>query len=129
MSVQEKIARLSAFIRENPAFANVPFMIIAGRPVTPTEALAMLQAGRNVEEIMAGLARLGLDLPWELCEEFYRRLVAARPEIKIYALGFVPEMSLSEALEHVRARDEVGRQLTEVYAKMLSFMRERIDYA
>jgi hypothetical protein len=128
MSVQDKIARLAKFIHENPAFSSVPFMIVDGRPITPSEALAMLQTGRNVEEIMAGLSRIGLDLPWELCEEFYRRLVAARPEIKIYAIqSYVPAMSLEEALEHVRARDAVGETLVRIYNGLLTFIRERVD--
>ena len=128
MSVQDKIARLSSFLRENPAFANVPFLSVAGKPVTPAEALAMLQASRNVGEIMAGLAKLGLDLPWELCEEFYRRLAAARPELKILALQpYVPAMSPAEALEHIRARDAVGESLAKAYAGLLNFMRARVD--
>jgi hypothetical protein len=126
MSVQEKIARLSAFIKENPALANVPFMTVAGRPVSPAEALAMLQSGRNIHEVVMGLSRLGIDPEWELVEEFYRRLAAARPDVKIYGLGFLPPMSPMEALQHIRARDEIGRQLLEMYSRMLAYMRERM---
>jgi hypothetical protein len=128
VSVEEKIARLSDFISRNPAFSTVPFMMVAGKPITPTEALAMLQTGRNVEEIMAGLAKLGLDLPWELTEEFYRRLAAARPELKIYALQpYVPAMSPAEALQHVRDRDAVGESLARAYSGLLNFIRLRVD--
>jgi hypothetical protein len=127
MSVQEKVSRLSAFIGRNPAFANVPFMMVAGRLITPSEALNMLRSGLNVNEIMMGLSKLGLDLPWELCEEYYRRLAAARPEVKLYGLGFIPPMSPMECLEHIRARDEVGRRLVQAYAELLAFMRERVD--
>jgi len=128
MSVQEKIERLRRFCQENPALAQVPFMIVAGRPITPLEALRMLQAGQYVSEIMAGLARLGLDLPWQLCEEFYRRLAAARPELRIYALqAYVPAMSPAEALEHVRARDAVGESLAMMYSRLLNFIRARVD--
>ena len=129
MSVEEKIQRLARFISENRAFSNVPFMIAAGRPVTPVEALALLQAGRNVEEIMGGLARLGLDLPWELAEEFYRRISAAYPEApKIYALQqYVPAMTPAEAHQHVKARDAVGETLVKAYASLLDFMRLRVN--
>jgi hypothetical protein len=129
VSVEEKIRRLTDFLRANPAFANVPFLIIAGKPVTPTQALDMLQTGRNVEEIMTGLTKLGLDLPWELTEEFYRRLSAAFPEApKIYALQqYVPAMTPTEAYEHVRAKDAVGESLVKMYANLLSFMRLRVD--
>jgi hypothetical protein len=104
-------------------------MMVAGKPVTPTEALTMLQTGRNVEEIMAGLAKLGLDLPWELTEEFYRRLSAAYPEApKIYALQqYVPAMTPTEAYEHVKAKDSVGETLVRSYARLLEFMRLRVD--
>jgi hypothetical protein len=124
---EEKIRRLESFIQTNPALANVPALIVAGKPTTLREALADLRAGRNVEEIMAGLATLGLDLPWELCQEFYRRLAAARPELKIVTLGFIPPMSPAEALSHVEARDDVGRMLVESYASLLSFIRARVD--
>jgi hypothetical protein len=129
VSVEEKIRRLTDFLRANPAFANVPFLIIAGKPVTPTQALDMLQTGRNVEEIMTGLTKLGLDLPWELTEEFYRRLSAAFPEApKIYALQqYVPAMTPTEAYEHVREKDAVGESLVKMYANLLSFMRLRVD--
>jgi hypothetical protein len=129
MSVEEKIRRLTDFLRTNPAFVNVPFMMVAGKPVTPTEALTMLQTGRNVEEIMGGLTKLGLDVPWELTEEFYRRLSAAFPEApKIYALQqYVPAMTPTEAYEHVKARDPVGETLVRSYARLLEFMRLRVD--
>jgi hypothetical protein len=104
-------------------------MMVAGKPTTPTEALTMLQTGRNVEEIMGGLTRLGLDVPWELTEEFYRRLSAAFPEApKIYALQqYVPAMTPTEAYEHVKARDPVGETLVRSYARLLEFMRLRVD--
>lgn len=129
MSVEEKKARLGRFIAENRAFVNVPFLMVAGRPVTPAEALAMLQARRNVEEIMAGLARLGLDLPWQLAEEFYRRVSAAYPEApKIYALEqYVPAMTPTEAYQHVKTRDAVGETLVRTYARMLEFIRVRVN--
>jgi len=129
VSVEEKIRRLTDFLRANPAFSAVPFMMVAGKPITPTEALTMLQTGRNVEEIMSGLTRLGLDVPWELTEEFYRRLSAAFPEApKIYALQqYVPAMTPTEAYEHVKARDPVGETLVRSYARLLEFMRLRVD--
>jgi hypothetical protein len=129
MSVEEKTRRLADFIRSNPAFSNVPFMIVAGKPITPLEALTMLQTGRNVQEIMSGLAKLGLDPQWELVEEFYRRLAAARPELKIYMLQpYVPAMSPTEALQHIQARDQIGEKLMQMYSNLLSFMRARVDW-
>jgi len=130
--LNEKIARLERFIIENRALADVPFMIVAGRAITPREALTFLREGRYTTEIMEGLARLGLDPEaeevWQLAEEFYRRLVAVAPERpRIYMIGYVPAMSPAEALEHVRARDDVGRIIVQSYVGMLRFMRERVD--
>lgn len=129
MSVEEKISRLEAFITANPAFSQVPFMIVAGKPITPSEALDLLRAGRYTSEIMAGLAKLGLDIPWILAEEFYRRISAAYPEApKIYALAeYVPAMTPSEAYEHVKAKDAVGETVVKAYSRMLGFMRERVN--
>jgi hypothetical protein len=129
VAVEEKKARLADFLRGNPAFANVPFMTVAGKPITPTEALAMLQAGLNVDEIMVGLRQLGLDLPWQLAEEFYRRLSAAYPEApKIYALQqYVPAMTPTEAYQHIKARDAVGETMVRSYSRLLEFMRLRVD--
>jgi len=76
---------------------------------------------------MSGLATLGLDVPWELCQEFYRRLTAARPEVRLATLMFIPPLSPAEALSHVEARDEVGSELVKAYASMLSFIRARVD--
>jgi hypothetical protein len=127
MSVQEKISRLEAYIRDNPAFSSVPFMSVAGKPITPSEALSLLRAGQHVSEITAGLEKIGVDPPdqtWELAEEFYRRLAAVSPDYpKIYALSsYIPAMSPKEALEHIRAKDSIGEQLVKLYSGMLDFM-------
>lgn len=128
MSVQDKISSLERFISENPAFQNVPAFTVAGRPTTPREALNYLRAGTYVSEVLQGLRSLGLDPPvWNLCEEFYRRLAAARPDRPIIAgLGFVAPMSPTVALDHVRTRDNIGKSLVDAYAGMLAFMRTRV---
>jgi hypothetical protein len=126
MAVQEKAARLERFLAEAPSFRGVPFAVVAGRAITLEEALDMLRRGEGVPEVLAALSKAGLDLPWAECEAFYQRLAAARPELKIYGLPYVPAMSPSEALEHVRARDEVGESLAKMYANLLNFMRERM---
>lgn len=128
MAVTEKISRLDQFIRNNPALADVPSMFVAGRPTTPREALNYLQAGTSVAEVLQGLRSLGLDPPmWQLCAEFYRRVAAARPELKIMSLRFVPPMSPSEALAHIEDRDDIGRRLVDTYSELLAFMKTRIQ--
>lgn len=126
MSVEEKISMLERFVAENPALADIPAMIVAGRPTTPREALNYLRTGTYVNEVLSGLRALGIDDPWVLCQEFYRRLAAARPELKIMSLGFVPSMSPGEALSHVEARDDVGKSLVETYIGLLSFIKIRV---
>jgi len=126
LSIEEKIRRLQSFVQTNPALGNVPFIIVAGRPTTPSEALASLRARQYTNEIMAEFAKLGFDPPaWELCQDFYRRLAAASPTLKIATLGFVPPISPAEALVHVQARDEVGTWLVKAYGDLLSFMALR----
>lgn len=126
MAVAQKIRSLERFVAENPALADVPALTVAGRPTTPREALNYLRAGRYVSEVISELAALGLSPPpWELAEEFYRRLAAAR--VKIVTLGFIPPISPAEALRHVQARDETGRMIVQSYAKLLDFMKVRMQ--
>lgn len=128
MSVEEKISMLEKFVTENPALANVPAMFITGKATTPREALTYLRAGNYVSEVMSSLKTLGLDAPpWELCQEFYRRLAAARPELKIVSLGFVPPISPAEALSHIEAKDDTGKWLVESYAGLLNYMKMRVN--
>jgi hypothetical protein len=130
VSVEEKIRMLERFLEANPGLASVPALMVGGRPATLSEALSMLRAGLDTDEILKSLQSIGLDGEevWALAEEFWSRIVAARPDIRIYALqGYVPVMSPAEALEHIRARDEVGARLVQMYANMLSFIRERVD--
>ena len=132
MSLADKVIRLRRFLSENPAFAGVPIAIIGGRPVTIREAVEMLERGENVQEIIQALNRLGLDPDeeevWRLAEKFWESVAAARPDIRIYMLGgLVPAMSPTEALEHIRNRDETGRALVKAYESMLRFVRMRMS--
>jgi len=132
VSVELKISRLERFVSANPALADVPFMVIEGRSLTPREALSYLKAGRYVDQIIEGLAKLGIDppeeeLPWELAEEFWKRYAAAR-QPGIYALvGYLPSMTPQEAYEHIKARDQVGQTLVKAYDSLLKFMRARME--
>jgi DNA-binding NarL/FixJ family response regulator len=131
MSHVAKIVKLRRFLSENPAFAGVPVAIIGGRPVTLREAVEMLERGENVSEIIQALNKLGLNPDeeelWILAEKFWESVAAARPDIRIYMLGgLVPAMSPAEALEHIRARDEVGKVLVKAYKSMLAFIRARM---
>jgi hypothetical protein len=131
MSLADKIVKLRRFLVENPVFAGVPVAIIGGRPVTLREVVEMLERGEKVYEVIQALNRLGLDPNeeelWILAEKFWESVAAARPDIRVYVLGgLVPAMSPAEALEHIRARDEVGKMLVKSYISMLRFARSRI---
>ena len=132
MSLEQKINRLERFVEMNPALADVPFVLIEGRSVTPREALSYLRAGRYVSQIIEGLARLGIDppeeeLPWELAEEFWKRYAAAT-QPRIYALaGYLPSITPQEAYEHIKARDQIGRTLVKAYNSLLKFMKARME--
>jgi len=128
MSLLDKIRRLEDFLRSNPGLAGVPVFLVNGRPVSLSEALAMLRSNVNVPEVLSGLQSLGLDgeETWILAEEFWRRVASARPDISIMMLQpYVPAMSPMEALQHIRARDEIGARLVQMYANMVNFIRAR----
>lgn len=123
-----QIQKLRRFIAANRALADVPFGTVGGRPVTPREALAMLQRGEAVAEVVAAMRTAGLDPPqqdWMLVEDYYRRLLALPgPKPKIYIIG--QEMTLEEALTHVRRRDAKGEELLRSYQALTREMARRM---
>ena len=126
MSV-EKINKLKRFVVTNPALAGVPFGIVRGIPITPRQALAMLQRGEAVSEITAAMATAGLDPPedWELAEAYYKKLLQLPgPHPKIYVIG--QEMTLEEALTHIRLRDAKGQELLRGYQSLQREMARRL---
>jgi hypothetical protein len=129
MSLAEKVYRLKRFISENPSLANIPVAVVGGMAITLSEAVSMLERGIMVNEIVAKLQSLGLDDEeelWILVERFWQEVAFARPGISIYSLGgYIPAMSPGEALEHIRARDEVGKRLVQMYASLLELIKMR----
>lgn len=126
MSV-EKINKLRRFLVTNPALADVPFGVVRGMPVTPRQALAMLQRGEAVSEVIAAMATAGLDPPedWALAEAYYMNLLQLPgPHPKIYVIG--QEMTLEEALTHIRLRDAKGQELLKGYQSLKREMARRL---
>ena len=115
-----------------PAFADVPFGIVRGQPITPRQALVMLQRGEAVEEVSRAMAAAGLDPPqdWELVEAYYRRLAALPgPKPKIYVIGqeiIGQEITIEEALLHIQRRDAIGQDLLKSYRGLLGEMARRM---
>jgi len=123
------IDKIKKFIQQNPSLANVPFLMVRGRPITPMDALKL--ALKNDRDVLRAIRTLDptQEESWILAEEYYKRLASANPNIRVFSLGRIlpPDMSITEVLEHIRNRDEIGRKLMANYQRLLKFMRERIN--
>jgi len=126
MAVQ--IQKLNRFIAANPALADVPFGVVRGLPITPRQALAMLQRGESVSEVVLAMDRAGMDPPeqdWALAEDYYMKLLKLPgPHPKIYIIG--DEMTLEQALMHLRQRDAAGQQLLSSYQGLTREIAKRM---
>lgn len=127
MSIQNKIAKLQRFVANNRALADIPIGMINGRPVTPRDALNMLRQNINTQQVLNTLQTAGLDPieDWDLTEAYYRRLLAKPgPKPKIYCLG--KEMTIEEALMHVRRKDKEGTELVDTYRGLKRELARRL---
>jgi len=126
MAVQ--IQKLNRFIATSPALADVPFGTVRGIPITPRQALAMLQRGESVSEVVLAMERAGMDPPeqdWALAQDYYMKLLQLPgPHPKIYIIG--DEMTLEQALMHLRRRDAAGQQLLSSYQGLTREMAKRM---
>jgi len=129
MAVSAKISALTRFISANPALADVPFAVVRGVPITPREALARLQRGEMVSEIMSALARAGFDPQppelWRLAEEYYRQLARKAPGVKVVIIG-VGEFTYEQLAQQIRLRTPLGRMLVQQYQALLREMAKRM---
>jgi len=123
-----QIQKLNRFIAANPALADIPFGVVRGRSVTPREALAMLQRGEAVSEVVVAMEAAGLDpieQDWALVEDYYKKLLQLPgPHPKIYIIG--EELSLEDALMAVKRRDATGQQLLNSYQGLTREMAKRM---
>jgi len=123
-----QIQKLNRFIANNPALADVPFGVVRGRSITPREALAMLQRGESVSDVVVAMEAAGMDpieQDWALVEDYYRKLLQLPgPHPKIYIIG--EELSLEDALMAVRRRDAAGQQLLNSYQSLTREMAKRM---
>ena len=123
-----QIQTLSRFISKSKGLADVPFALVKGTPVTPREALAMLQRGEAVQEISYAISSLGAYSPqkdWLLAEDYYSRLIRIPyPPPKIYRFEY--ETTFEEALTHIRYRDAEGQKLVRTYQRLLREMARRM---
>jgi len=126
MAIQ--IQKLNRFIATSPALADVPFGVVRGMSITPRQALAMLQRGESVSEVVLAMNRAGMDPPeqdWALAEDYYMNLLKLPgPHPKIYIIG--SEMTLQQALMHLRQRDAAGQQLLNSYQGLTREMAKRM---
>lgn len=123
-----QLQKLDRFVAANPALADVPFGIVRGRSITPREALAMLQRGEAIPEVVAAMDAAGMDPPeqdWALVEDYYRRLLQLPgPHPTIYIIG--QQMTFEQALIHIRQRDAKGQELLKSYQGLTREMARRL---
>jgi len=123
-----QIQKLNRLIANNPALADVPFGIVRGRSITPREALALLQRGEAVSEVLLAMSSAGMDpieQDWALAEDYYRKLLQLPgPHPKIYIIG--SEMSLEDALLAVTLRDAAGQELLRSYQGLTRELARRM---
>jgi len=110
MASVAKIQRLALFVQQNPALADVPIGTVLGRPITPRQAL---------------------ETDWELAEAYYRSLLAKpapRPTIYVLPKGAISgqEITIEEALEHIRRRDRIGLALLQSFEALKREMARRM---
>lgn len=126
MAEAEKIRR---FIRENPALADMPFIVVEGIPMSPREALERLERGEMVAEITRAVATLGSSLTeeqlWLLTEEYYRRLLL-KPPPRPVIVWIGGKLTFEQALEEVRLRTPKGQELMKSYDGFLKELTRRI---
>ena len=129
--VQQKIGKLQAFINKNPALRKVPFAMAGGRAINPEQALSMLRTGQHTQSIINQLAKLGVDPPEDYALAIARLQALAElpgPAPKIHrinkATGQVSggSMSIEEAIRHIQANDDIGKQEVEKYRGLKSYM-------
>lgn len=116
MEMKDTEQKLKSFIARYRALADVPYRVVHGRSITPREALVILQRDEVTPKIVATISMATPNSPqqeWQLVKAFYRMLLSRPgPHLKIYWIG--GEMTLEEALAHVRVKD------AKVYPKLLS---------
>ena len=87
-----------------------------------------------VREVMNALAGAGLDPPqvdWELAQAYYESLLrkpGPKPKVYVIPQGEVVgvELSLEEALEHIKRRDRIGESLLQSYLALKREMARRM---
>lgn len=137
MALQLKISKLRTFISKNPALADSPIGIVNGIFLTPRIALNLLSRGQHVNAVIAALAVIGVDPPeldWALVEGYYQEMLrkpGRKPQIYSLPEGKLvgENMTIEQALAHIRARDAVGRSLLSSYQGYLGEVARRMQKA
>ncbi len=117
--------------------ANSPIGIVDGIYLTPTVALALLSKGQSVQGVINALAVIGVDPPeqdWSLVEGFYQQMErepGKTPTTFVIPQGQVigVDLSVQEALYHIRQRDAIGLALLTSYQGYLGEVSRRMQRA
>ena len=125
--------KLDKFIRERPAYRNVPFIVVEGKPVTLMETYKLVSARIHIFELTAKASRAPtLEETWILTEAFYKRMLSYRhweryaPNVIMLLHDGPTELTMKEMYEHIRRRDGVGKNAMRVYSSLLKRLRRRM---
>jgi len=127
VNIKTKISKLQNFVSRNRALADIPVGKVNGRTISPRDALNMLHRNQSTQQVIQTLRTAGIDPPedWELAEAYYRSLLEKPgPKPRIYCIG--QEMTIEEALTHIRRRDRKGEELLDSYRGLKQELARRL---
>lgn len=127
MKVYEK-QKLRRLIQSNPAFKDVPFIVADGVMLSPEDALRYLELGQMPVKITRAITilRLSEEDLWALVEDYYRRLLL-KPPPRPVIVWIGGAMTYEQALEEVRVRTPIGREVMASYQGLLRELTRRLD--
>ena len=110
---------------------DVPFLIVAGRALTPRQAYdAWLKGGKAREEVERALRARGIDSPSneeirQLALAHYVDLARRFPNIKILVpiWGKATAMTYKQIVDHLMTKDEIAVAICEAYKLRLEEMK------
>lgn len=118
---------LKRLVSSRPGVAEIPIMLLDGKPMTPKQLMYLMERGLLPEEKIIEIfsSEATTDEIWLLTENFYSRLLKTpAKDIRLATFSLTPSgipasMTLHECYDHVVARDDVGRWLTQLFSRLL----------
>jgi hypothetical protein len=126
------LLKLEQLVNNQPAYADIPFVIVRGQSMTPRQALANLKAGRLSSEILQAMQVAGYDPAyitedeWRLAEEYYRVMMRNPRQPVIASIGYLPQMTYQQALNEISGRTPIGESLARAHLALIGQIRALI---